>query len=84
MPPVGYLAKIPLPLEFLLIPRLHLVQVLEVQLLPMAIVVVDRLLNALQLANALFLVYLRFFSDDLDLFLLLVFDLSQLSCLLLG
>lgn len=49
---------------------------LEVKLLPMAVVVVDQFLNVFEFADALFLVYLRFFSDNLDLFLFLVFDFS--------
>jgi hypothetical protein len=53
--------------------------VLEVQLLPVPVMVRYRLLHVLQLAYTRFLVYLRLLTDDLDLLLLLVLDLCKLS-----
>ena len=52
---------------------------LEVQLLPVPVVVRYRLLHVLQLAYTRFLVYLRLLTDDLDLFLSLVLYLCKLS-----
>ena len=48
----------------------------------MTVVFVDRLLHVLELADARLLVDLRFLPDYLDLLLLLVLDLGQLSSLL--
>jgi hypothetical protein len=74
--PVRDLARLPLLLQLLLVPRLHLVQVLEVKLLSVTVVVRDRLLHILQLADARLLVDLSLLPNDLDLLFLLVLDLS--------
>ena len=81
--PVRYLARLPLLLELGLVPRFNLVQVLQVEFLPVPHMIIHDVLHVTQLSHSSFLVQLRLLLDIFDFTLPLVLYLCHLSCFLL-